>query len=116
MKNKKDSLVNQIHTELNCKEEQTKDIIELLLSDIQLFDKKQGDYGPSNICKFGVMGVLVRSSDKIERLINLYKKNTLEEGENPATRNTDESVIDSWSDLSVYGAIARVVAQGKWNK
>ena len=116
-KNKNNELlVDQIHKQLDCKEEQTKEIIKHFLSDIQLFDKKQGDYGPHNISKFGTLGVLVRSSDKIERLINLYSKSTLKETEVPDTRNTDESVLDSWIDLSVYGAIARTIAEGKWDE
>jgi|TARA_R110000824_G_scaffold167368_2_gene344331 hypothetical protein len=110
----KELLINQIYKQLDCKEEQTKDIIKHFLSDIQLFDKKQGDYGPHNISKFGILGVLIRSSDKIERLINLYGKSTLKETITPTTQNIDESVLDSWADLSVYGAIARTVTDNKW--
>ena len=88
---------------LGCTETQTKSIIDKVLSDIVLFDKKQHDYGPDNISKFGVVGVLVRSSDKIERLINLQDKPEM-----------NESIVDSWQDLSVYGAIARVVMENKW--
>ena len=110
----KELLINQIYKQLGCKEEQTKEIIKQFLSDIQLFDRKQGDYGPHNISKFGTLGVLIRSSDKIERLINLYGNSTLKETTTPTTRNIDESVLDSWADLSVYGAIARTVANNKW--
>jgi len=102
-------LVDQIYEQLGCKEPQTKEIIKQFLSDIQLFDKKQRDYGPHNINKFGTLGVLIRSSDKIERLINLQGKST------SIPSNTDESVIDSWADLSVYGAIARTIDEGKWD-
>jgi len=47
----------------------------------------------------------VRTNDKLERLINLNKR-----GDSPA----NESVMDTWQDLSVYGAIARVVKQDQW--
>ena len=100
-------LVSQIYEFLECKEEQTRTIIRKFLSDIVLFDKKQHDYGPQNIAKFMTTGVLVRSSDKIERLINLYKR-----GDKPQVNN--ESISDSWQDLSVYGAIARVCEAGEW--
>lgn len=100
------NIADYIYNELGCKEEQTKVIIQKFLSDIQLFDKKQHDYGPQNIAKFGTTGVLVRSSDKLERLINLYKR-----AEEPEVA---ESVTDSWQDLSVYGAIARVCEDGDW--
>jgi len=115
IKNKnKELLVTQIYKQLGCKEEQTKEIINHFLSDIQLFDKKHGDYGPHNISKFGILGVLIRSSDKIERLINLYGKSTLKETTIPTTQNIDESISDSWADLSIYGAIARIILNDKW--
>ena len=100
-------LINKIFDGLDCKEEQTRTIIHKFLDDIKLFDKKQHDYGPQNIAKFMTTGVLVRSSDKIERLINLYKR-----GDKPQV--TNESISDSWQDLSVYGAIARVCEAGEW--
>ena len=102
----KENLINHIYNALECTEEQTRDIIDEVLKDIQLFDKKQHDYWPQNIAKFGVTGVLVRSSDKIERLINLYNRK-----DEPSI---EESIEDSWQDLSVYGAIARVCIDGKW--
>ena len=113
MENK--TLIDSIYKQLKCKEPQTKEIIKEFLTDIQLFDKKQGDYGPQNIAKFGVIGVLVRSSDKIERLVNLYRTSTLKQTTTPATRLQDETVNDTWADLSVYGAIARLINKGKWN-
>jgi len=102
-----DKIVETIFKELGCQEEQTKIIIELILEDIKLFDKKQHDYGPSNISKFGVQGVLVRTNDKLERLINLYKNDRDPE---------NESIEDTWQDLSVYGVIARAVLKEKWSK
>ena len=109
------ALVDRIYKQLGCKEQQTKTIIRQFMSDIRLFDKKQGDYGPQNISKFGVLGVLIRSSDKIERLINLHSQSTLKGSNVKTTRNTDESIVDTWADLSVYGAIARTINEGKWS-
>jgi len=101
-----DKLVESLWTSLECKEVQTKAIIKKFLEDIKLFDKKQHDYGPQNIAKFGTTGVLVRSSDKLERLINLYKRQEKPEVAEPIT--------ETWQDLSVYGAIARVCEDGEW--
>ena len=97
--------VERIYKELGCNESQTKVIIELMLEDIKLFDKKQHDYGSGNIAKFGVHGVLVRTNDKLERLINLYKNDRSPE---------NESISDTWQDLSVYGVIARTVMADRW--
>ena len=101
-----DKLVDNLWSTLGCQEVQTKTIIKKFLDDIRLFDKKQHDYGPHNIAKFGTTGVLVRSSDKLERLINLYKRNEKPEVAEPIT--------ETWQDLSVYGAIARVCEDGEW--
>ena len=101
---KLEELACHIYDTLGCREEQTRVIISTMLGDIQLFDKKQHDYGPGNIAKFGEYGVLVRTNDKLERLINLNKR-----GDTPA----NESIMDTWQDLSVYGAIARVVKQNQ---
>ena len=94
-----------IHKFLGCTEDVTFDIIDIMLDDILLFDQKQRDYGSTNISKFGQVGVLVRVSDKVERLTNLIQS---------ARVPSNESVEDSWQDLSIYGAIARVVNKGSW--
>lgn len=51
--------------------------------------KKQHDYGHGNILKFGIYGVIVRMSDKVERLANLMGRNT--EGKN---ESTDDTLVD----------------------
>ena len=66
--------MSTIFTALECTEELTKEFIKQSLSNIKLFDKKQRDYGSGNIARFGEQGVLVRSSDKFERLVILLKK------------------------------------------
>ena len=94
-----------IHKFLGCTEDVTFDMIDIMLDDILLFDQKQRDYGSTNISKFGQVGVLVRVSDKVERLTNLIQS---------ARVPNNESVEDSWQDLSIYGAIARVFNKGSW--
>ena len=64
-----------------------------------LLDRKRADYGAENIKKFGSQGVLVRVSDKVERLINLSKR----EG----TPNF-ESVEDTWKDIAGYAILALI--------
>lgn len=100
-----DRIVNDIFEELGCTQDQTRSFIEEILKDVILFDRKQHDYGPSNISAFGEMGVLVRANDKMARLRNLVWANRTPE---------NESVDDSWRDLSVYGVIARLVRSDRW--
>lgn len=69
------------------------------------FCRKQRDYGRGNIAKFGENGVLVRVSDKVERLINLS---------NRADAPMNESVDDSWLDVATYGVIGMICRRGEW--
>jgi len=58
---------------------------------------KREDYGHRNITDFGEFGCLVRSNDKMNRLITLL--NNKQEPKN-------ESIEDSWIDLANYSIIA----------
>jgi len=81
-----------------CKEV-ADEIINLLIS-------KQRDYGKNNILDFGEYGILVRSNDKIARLKNLNQKSI-----NPA----NESIEDTWRDISGYAILALMVRRGLFN-
>ena len=59
--------------------------------------RKQHDYGHGNITTFGLKGVLVRLSDKVERLINLQSKKT---------KAQNESTVDTLRDIVGYCVIA----------
>ena len=107
------TLVDHIWESLDCTEQQTRKVIAQFIEDIELFDKKQRDYGTKNIDKFGVLGVLVRVSDKIERLINLQKQSKKTK---IGKIESNEPMMDSWADITVYGAIARIVSKGTWSK
>jgi hypothetical protein len=58
--------------------------------------RKQKDYGPENIRRFGRQGILVRMHDKVARLENL-----LATGRVPS----NESVEDTYLDIVGYAAI-----------
>jgi len=67
--------------------------------------KKQYSYGPKNISAFGQVGVLVRLSDKIERMKHLIINNRDPE---------NESLDDSWLDTANYGLIGLMLKRGIW--
>lgn len=71
-----------------------------------LLVSKQADYGHENINRFGVIGLIVRISDKVARLANLYRKNS-------SPKN--ESVLDTWRDLFGYAVIAEMLADHTFN-
>ncbi len=67
-----------------------------------LLCSKQNDYGHGNILRFGMVGVMVRASDKAERL-----KNLVTHREGVAPRN--ESLLDTFYDVVGYAVIARML-------
>jgi len=69
----------------------------------KLVIKKQMDYGPRNIMDFGEYGILVRLNDKLQRLINLFKKD--KEPEN-------ETIDDTWDDVGGYALVRKMVRKG----
>lgn len=73
---------------------------------LQLFSQKQESYGKGNIAGFGELGVLVRASDKVERLKQLIYR---------ARSNRLESIRDSWQDLLGYALIGLIVHSKDWD-
>ena len=83
------------------------------------FCRKQHDYGQHNItlgtdlsdpenAHLSISAIIIRINDKIQRLFNLVlRKKCLPQ---------NEPVEDAFKDLSVYGIIAQIVANGKWGK
>lgn len=74
--------------------------------------KKQIDYGPYNIWHApggATNGLMVRMSDKLERLKNLIYSPRSEKPQN-------ESLEDSFVDLANYAIIALMVQRGVWAK
>jgi hypothetical protein len=63
--------------------------------------KKQKDYGPKNISRFGLNGLVIRAHDKVARVENLLSKPNSNE-----TAVNDESIYDTLLDISGYAAIA----------
>jgi hypothetical protein len=64
---------------------------------LSLFKKKNADYGDA-FSKFGVIGVLMRIEDKIQRALSIKK--------NGINLVNDESMRDTLIDLHNYAAMA----------
>lgn len=69
--------------------------------------KKQKDYGPENISRFGDVGLLIRMHDKIARLENILAK-TQNDFNRAISINSvqDETIVDTLIDIIGYSAIA----------
>ena len=64
---------------------------------LELFTKKNIDYGDA-FAKYGVIGVLMRIEDKLQRSISITK--------NGANLIKDEAIRDTLIDLHNYSAMA----------
>jgi hypothetical protein len=64
---------------------------------LELFTKKNADYGDA-FAKFGVIGVLMRIEDKIQRALSITK--------NGVNLIKDEGIRDTLLDLHNYAAMA----------
>ena len=60
----------------------------------ELSRKKNADYGCDSLIRFGNFGILIRLSDKLDRLKSLYKNNKLQV--------TDEKLEDTLKDIVNY--------------
>lgn len=69
--------------------------------------KKQKDYGPNNISRFGLNGLVIRTHDKVARIYNLLSKSG---GLSNAVEN--ESFYDTLLDIGGYAAIALMWNEG----
>jgi len=83
----------------------------------KLFAKKMLDYGLGNVNlggnmdnaedkKYSILGIQIRLNDKINRLKNLLKNNI--------NYVKNESIEDTFIDISNYGIIALLLQRDKW--
>jgi hypothetical protein len=78
------------------------DLTELLQEVGILMRDRHKKYGPGNISKRGIPGVLVRLDDKLARI------------DNGDMDYADESYRDAWMDVVGYGLIALMAIDGNW--
>lgn len=70
-----------------------------------LLSSKRQSYGPHNLTRFGLTGIVIRAADKIERLATMTM--------NGATENADgDSMEDALKDLISYGILGLMYYQG----
>lgn len=65
--------------------------------------RKQKDYGPENIARFGLNGIVIRTHDKVARLENLASK---------GLKASNESFDDTLLDIIGYSAVALMWING----
>lgn len=72
---------------------------------VSLLCKKQHDYGHGNINSFGMYGIVVRLSDKVERYANLKSRNS---------DGLNEPITDTLLDIIGYCVIAVMFNEGSF--
>ena len=84
------------------KEVYFQDAVTEFLGDVgDLLVRKQLDYGPNAVSRFGLQGIIVRMSDKLERLINLSQLQ--------ADPEVNESIDDTLYDIAGYAILGLIL-------
>ncbi len=103
----KTSQFEQLCDNLNIQTLAGHNALRIALENIKLLDNKQLDYGSRNISGFATFGVVVRMNDKFERIKSLFNSGRRK-------RAVNESILDSFKDISNYAIIAEMLETGKW--
>ena len=91
---------------LHLKTVAAKEFLRFSLENVLLMDSKQSDYGSENISSYGTFGVVVRMNDKFMRIKNLFNHRR--------KRAINESIRDTFRDISNYAIIALMLETHKW--
>jgi len=85
------------------------DVDKIMKEAIDVLMERHAKYGPGNISRYGLTGIVVRAGDKHERLNSFYF--------GKGSRDTpDEKIRDTWIDLLNYACIALLWIDGEWPK
>ncbi|VVB77271.1 Uncharacterised protein [uncultured archaeon] len=82
-----------------------RNVDEVIAESYDIGVRKNTDYGSGNILKFGVIGLIVRETDKMERIKNLLK--------NEASFKK-ETVEDTLMDMINYAVYGKMLLDGVW--
>ncbi len=77
-------------------------MIDIQKKGLELFTKKNADYGDA-FAKYGVIGLLMRIEDKIQRAMSITK--------NGVNLVNDEGIKDTLLDLHNYAAMALILLE-----
>ena len=96
-----------------------KEFEDILIEMLDLFLRKQADYGPTNVgmgsevvdtddkVRRSLMGLSVRLNDKVQRLLNLTLNNK---------EPNNESLDDTLIDIANYAVMALIVQRIVWGR
>lgn len=91
---------------MTADEEQFRANLKVVFADMtELLVSKRQSYGTTNLTRFGGIGIVIRASDKIDRLATMYRT-----GERASADG--DLMTDAWQDLIGYGALGLLHEQG----
>jgi len=102
-------ILEDIVSTLGVQTEMGREFVMVAMECIELFDKKQRDYGSANITMSGGAGLAFRLLDKACRLQNL-----IQQREKDGLPPENESIEDSLLDSANLGMIGILVTRGFW--
>lgn len=65
---------------------------------------KRRSYGPHNLTRFGPIGIIIRASDKIDRLTTMCQNDTVASADG-------DTMDDAWRDLIGYAVLGLLLTQ-----
>jgi len=87
---------------MSCERNRVEQMKKVQAAGLELFTKKNIDYGDA-FAKYGVIGVLMRIEDKIQRSLSITK--------NGVNLVNDEGIRDTLIDLHNYSAMALMLLE-----
>ena len=91
---------------VNTKPTRIQQMVAIQQLSLELFEHKNKDYGDA-FAKYGIIGVLVRMEDKLQRCVSITK--------NGINLVKNETLEDTLLDLHNYSAMALILLQEKEN-
>jgi hypothetical protein len=93
-----------MYIKIYYKMDRVSQMMEIQSKALELFSRKNADYGDA-FAKYGVIGVLMRIEDKIQRSLSITK--------NGVNLVSDEGIKDTLLDLHNYAAMALMLLEEK---
>lgn len=109
MKMDKTKLAAVVVEGLGIQTDMGREIVTVALECVTLFDKKQLDYGSTNISTSGEIGVAVRIQDKASRMRHILLKELKGDA---GVKN--EPLADTYQDVANYGMIGMLLNRKVW--
>ena len=98
-------IIDLLMKQLNFKNDFSRKFIAKSLKAVQVFDENHTEKGLSNYSEFGAIAILIKMSEKLNKLKQIYK--------NEIKIDKSEE-LKIWEDCSVYSLMGELIASDQW--